>query len=112
MLMMRHIAADPLQHQEELLVAHIRDFFHEQLAVVCAYTSIDGERRTASMCTPQWYAMHGMLFQYVYTLNMHECGAVAPCRSVPHRGMFFRDDSSPQHCGRYACVIYDMGWVG
>ena len=40
--MMRHIAADPLQHQEGLLVAHLRDVFDEQLAAVCAHVPIDG----------------------------------------------------------------------
>ena len=33
-----------------------------------------------------WYDMHGMIPRWVYTINIHECGVVAPYRCPLHRG--------------------------
>ena len=49
-----------------------------------------------------WYDMHGMIPREVYTINIHECGVVAPYRCPLHRG---RCSSGPT---RHPSTAVDM----
>ena len=87
MLVMRHMAANPLHHQYELLVAHRSDVFDEQLAAVCDHARIEwcatGDDYVYSVVVCHAW----MLIPCLYTTSMHEWCAIAPCHSAQHHGI-------------------------